>query len=223
MPYTGGQPAFSGGEIGENLLGRSDTQKYQTALRRARNVLLSTSGGFYNRPGLLDCGAIRTPNAKARLIPFQFSVSQAYAIELGHLTMRFVANGGYVLGKELRVLSIIPDPAGGRAVMDGPHGFRIGMEVYFTGIQGMTELNGRTARINGVSVDQFTFDIDVSGFGAFTGATGGVAGDAEGGTGGNPAPPPPDEPTPPPPPFVDIEPLPDILPPYDRNGYEVLP
>ena len=65
------QPTFAGGEIADTLLARDDTAKFRTALRRARNVILSPEGGFYMRPGLLFAGPVYASNRRTRVVPFQ--------------------------------------------------------------------------------------------------------------------------------------------------------
>lgn len=178
-------PSFSGGEIGEHLLGRTDTAKYQTALRRMRNCLPMVGGGFYNRPGFRWAGEVKDSTRAAWLIPWQFSVSQGYALEFGHETMRVVFDGAYVTEYELIVTNITnADPA---QVTAPDHGYTTGEEVYFSNIEGMTEINGRSALVTVLDADNFTLDdVDSTTWGAFTGSGGGIAGDANGGEGGYP-------------------------------------
>lgn len=203
-------PTFAGGEIGDGLLARDDTAKFRTALRRARNMLISPAGGVYRRPGLLFAGAVYDSARRTRVVPFQFSVNQGYALELGHHTLRVVSNGGYILRRELEVTAIT-NAEFASVTTNGPHGYEDGWDVVFENIEGMTEINGLRGRILNHDATSFMVDIDTTAFGVFTGSGGGVAGDVDGGTGGYPAPPPepaPTDPPPPPPPFVDEEPYP---------------
>jgi len=91
------QPSFAGGEIGPSLYGRIDMAKYQIALRKCDNFIVRQYGGVENRPGTRFVGAAKYPNRKCRLIPFQFSTVQTYALEFGHGYMRVIKDGGYVL------------------------------------------------------------------------------------------------------------------------------
>ena len=77
------QPSFAGGEIGPSLYGRIDMAKYQVALRKCDNFIVRQYGGVENRPGTRFVGAAKYPNRKCRLIPFQFSTVQTYALEFG--------------------------------------------------------------------------------------------------------------------------------------------
>lgn len=204
-------PTFAGGEIGDDLLSRDDTAKFRTSLRRARNVLISPAGGFYSRPGLLFAGEVHDSPRRTRVIPFQFSVSQAYALEFGHNTLRVISAGGYVVRKELEVVSITDGGGFVIVITNGPHGYEDGWDVVFENIEGMTEINGMKGRVLNHDAVSFAADIDPTGFGIFTGSGGGVAGDVSGGVGGEPPPPSPPAPTDPPPvppPFVDFEPPP---------------
>ena len=212
-------PTFAGGEIGDDLLSRSDTAKYKTALRRARNVLLAPAGGAYNRPGMRFAGETYDSTKLTRPVPFQFSVNQGYCLELGDHVMRVLSQGGYILRKELLVTGITN---GLTAVIStsGPHGYVVGWDVVFQNIEGMTEINGRKARILAMTTDSFTIDLDTSTFGIFTGSGGGVAGDADGGAGGDPPPPDPGDPPEPTPPFVDTEPEPPVYRPVFHYGNE---
>lgn len=208
-------PTLAGGEIGDELLSRSDTAKFRTGLRRARNVLLSPAGGAFNRPGMLFAGKVYDVVKRHRAVPFQFSTNQGYMLEMGHHTLRVVSQGGYILRKHLEVLSITNGPNAG-VVMNGPHGYEVGWDVVFQDIEGMTEINGLTARILFKDATSFTTDIDSTDFGVFTGSGGGVAGNDDGGSGGDPPPPDPLDPPPPTPPFVDTEPEPPV---YGGNPY----
>ncbi|RZN40397.1 hypothetical protein FEK48_13160 [Escherichia sp. E2593] len=91
------QPSFAGGEIGPSLYGRIDMAKYQVALRKCDNFIVRQYGGVENRPGTQFIGAAKYPTRKCRLIPFQFSTIQTYALEFGHNYMRVIKDGAYVL------------------------------------------------------------------------------------------------------------------------------
>ena len=91
------QPSFAGGEIGPSLYGRIDMAKYQIALRKCDNFIVRQYGGVENRPGTRFVGAAKYPDRKCRLIPFQFSTVQTYALEFGHGYMRVIKDGAYVL------------------------------------------------------------------------------------------------------------------------------
>ena len=91
------QPSFAGGEIGPSLYGRIDMAKYSVALRKCRNFLVRQYGGVENRPGTKFIAATKISDKKCRLIPFQFSTVQTYALEFGDKYMRVYKDGGQVL------------------------------------------------------------------------------------------------------------------------------
>lgn len=97
MPISWIQPSFAGGEIAPSLYGRIDMAKYQVALRRCSNFIVRQYGGVENRPGTQFIAAAKYPNKKCRLIPFQFSTVQTYALEFGDKYMRVFKDGGQVL------------------------------------------------------------------------------------------------------------------------------
>ena len=187
------QPTFAGGEIAPRLAARNDVAKYKTALRRQRNFLGQSSGGVTFRPGFEFVSQVYNHAYPARLIPFQFSPTQSYAIILQESWMNFVYRGGLITGPEVLVVGITnASPA---VVTVTGHGFKAGQDVEFQGIKGMTEINGMVARIIAIiDANRFSVTLDTGYYAAFTGATGGVAASA--------LPPPPNPASPPaPPPF----------------------
>lgn len=91
------QPSFAGGEIAPNVYGRVDLAKYAVALRRCRNFIVRQYGGIENRPGTRFIAEAKYSDKKCRLIPFQFSTIQTYALEFGDGYMRVFKDGGQVL------------------------------------------------------------------------------------------------------------------------------
>lgn len=137
--------------------------------------------------------------APVRLIPFQFSIEQTYALEMGQGYMRPAANGGLVIEDRLTITDLTPGVT--TTVEAAFHDYEIGDQVYFAGVEGATELNGRIGRVIAApDDDHFTVDIDSTGFSAFTGDTGGTTRIAPPPPAPPPPPVPPPAPTPTPPP-----------------------
>lgn len=267
MAMRMGSANFSKGEISEELIGRVDVPAYQTALRRARNVVILKYGGVTKRPGtrlvaevyagsslatvtasiaagvmtvsavasgtlvagqslsgagvadgtIIDAqltgaiGGVGTysvspsqtvadtamsaiGNQAVRLMPFQFSLEQTYALELGQGYMRPAALGGMVIEDKITITAIARGAT--TTIAAAYHAYHVGDQVYFSGIAGMVELNGKIGRVlSVVDAGHFVVDIDSSGFSAFTTDTGGTARTAP-----PPLPPPPPPVLPPPPP-----------------------
>ena len=91
------QASFAGGELSPALWARTDLAKYQTGLRLAKNVFVHPHGGVSNLPGTWYVGETKYPTRTVRLIPFVYSVEQAYVLEFGHKYLRVIMNGDYVL------------------------------------------------------------------------------------------------------------------------------
>ncbi len=207
MAFRAPMNSFGGGEIGRQVRARDDTQKYKSGLDQALNILLLPAGGFYNRPGFRFASTLRDSTGIGRLFPFTFSLNQSYALEFTNELMRVYYDGGLVLRNELIVTGA--SNTNPLTVTIPANGYEIGWDIYFTGQLGMLELNGQTLTVTNVAGEVVTFGgVDATGWGVWTGSTGGVAGDADGGTGGDPPPPDPDDPPPDLPPIYDDEPPP---------------
>jgi hypothetical protein len=185
MPFRVDDPSFSGGEIAPATAARIDTAKYRTALKQERNCIGQVAGGVTKRQGFEFVGEVRDSSHLVRLIPFQFTLGQAYAIEFGNMTARFATRGGYLLETSLTIQNITnSNPA---VVTCDAHGYTTGNSVYFSGIQGMQNMNGRTLFVTVIDANTFSVPVDTTNFGVFSGDTGGIAGNANGGVGGQPA------------------------------------
>lgn len=97
MAIKGLQVSFAGGELSPALWARMDLAKYQTGLRLAKNVFIHPHGGVSNLPGTWFIGKAKHKDKKIRLIPFVYSVHQAYVLEFGHNYMRVLKDGDYVM------------------------------------------------------------------------------------------------------------------------------
>ena len=175
MNFRTVQVNFSRGEIAPALYGRFDVDAWQSALKKARNVLVLKYGGVTKRPGTRLVAEVLDSSEGNRLIPFQFSLTQTYALELGQGYMSPCAFGGRVVEEELAITAITnANPAQVTAIY---HAYVAGDYVYISGVAGeMGELlNGRFwPVVASVNADNFTIDVDTTGVAAFTSATGGI-------------------------------------------------
>src|SRR5436190_3531557 len=89
--------SFAGGEVAPALYARTDTHRYQTALRTMRNFIAQRHGGAANRPGTELVREVKTSANVARLIKFIFNAEQSYVLELGDRYVRFHQNGGVLV------------------------------------------------------------------------------------------------------------------------------
>src|SRR5574343_479111 len=86
--------AFNVGEINPTLAGRVDLENLRRACAKMRNFIPNVLGGAFRRPPLLHVGDVLAPTSKARLIPFNYSATTKFQIELGPATMRFWRGDG---------------------------------------------------------------------------------------------------------------------------------
>lgn len=192
MAQRTGSFNFSKGEIAEELIARVDVGSYTSAAKQATNVVVKKYGGLRKRPGTRLVAPAWDGTHPVRLLPFQFSLQQAFALEMGQYYMRPAANGGLLIEQKTKVTAITK--ATNAQVTAALHGYVVGDQVYFSGITGMTQINGRFGKVLTVpTANTFTVDINTTGFSTFTGSDGIV----------NSVPPPTPTPTPtptPPPP-----------------------
>jgi hypothetical protein len=136
------------GEQSPAMGGRADLAAWQVGLKTARNVYTHVTGGVSNRAGLAFGGVSKESNRTVRLIPFIYSVDQAYVLELGHLYMRVIKENGYVLRPGVAVTGATNASPG--VISSTAHGAVVGEQVTFAGVGGMTRLNGRAFDVNTV-------------------------------------------------------------------------
>lgn len=95
------QCSFVGGEFGPSLFGRTDITQYANAAAIIQNFLIRPFGSLVSTPGTQFVNACVTGGsttlAGVRLIPFIFSVTDAYIIEMGVGYFRFYTNGSVVV------------------------------------------------------------------------------------------------------------------------------
>ena len=89
--------SFAGGEIAPSLYARTDTSKYQTAVRLLRNWLIHRFGSISNRPGTRYVAGVKDHTKTVRLVPFVFNDEQTYVLEFGDNYIRFVRDGAQLL------------------------------------------------------------------------------------------------------------------------------
>lgn len=87
------QPTLSGGELSPGLHGRIDLARYATSLKTCRNIITKPSGGATKRPGFLFRGRVKYSDRATRIIPFIYSTSVNYLVEMGDGYFRFWVDG----------------------------------------------------------------------------------------------------------------------------------
>ena len=185
---------FSRGIFTPELYSRKDVDLWRAGVKEAKNVVMLRRGGMQRRMGTRLVWKIVEDNV-TRPIPFTYSGDESYLLLFGQATMRPFYRGGTILETEFTILSITK--ASNALVGCTNHDYSVGDQVFFWGVEGMTEINGKFGIIQTTpDADSFTVDIDTTNFSTFTGSGGGITNP------GTPAPPPPPPvpPAPPPPP-----------------------
>jgi hypothetical protein len=96
MKVTLQQLSFTSGVWSPSLYSRTDIKQYAGALKTLQNMIVHPHGGASNRGGTQFIKEVKDSTKKVRLIPFQFSVEQAYVLEFGDLYFRIYMDGGRV-------------------------------------------------------------------------------------------------------------------------------
>ena len=91
------QNSFSGGEFGQKVLGRTDSERYKQGLDTCLNYLPTTQGPLIRRPGFKYLNDAKDPSKPPTFIPFKFSAKQNYILEFGDFYVRFYTNAGQIL------------------------------------------------------------------------------------------------------------------------------
>ena len=164
-----GQVNFSKGELSKDLFARVDVSSYAAGLKRAENVVIMKRGGLRNRMGTRLVAELPGPG---RLLPFEFSTDQAYALAMTQGKMQPLALGGAVLEEELEITAVTnANPA---QVTVPYHGYETGDEWFASNVEGIEEINGRVFTITVVDDDNFTIGVDSTDWGVFNGSGGGT-------------------------------------------------
>jgi hypothetical protein len=88
------QTSYAAGVLAPSLHARTDLAKWQIGLAEANNMLVHVHGGISNRPGTRYVGDALGQN---RLIEFEYSADDTYALEFTDLKMRIIRDGSFVV------------------------------------------------------------------------------------------------------------------------------
>ena len=121
----------------------------------------------------LSFGTSYVPSSRGRLIPFKFSELSVHQLCFRAYAMRVFTNGGIQL--EATGAAITGATQANPVVVTAvAHGFENQDDVLISGVQGMTQLNGRYFTVSNATADTFELTgINGTGFGAYT--SGGTA------------------------------------------------
>lgn len=162
---------FSKGELSPELQARIDTNQYGAGAKRMRNFIIQKYGGASFRPGFRYVGEADITTTTPRYLPFQFNIEQAYVMVLDEGYMRLLALGGMVIEDNLLITAITK--AINAQITTAYHAYIVGDKIFFNGVTGMTEINGRTGTVVAVvDANNFTVSIDTRSFTTFVSSSG---------------------------------------------------
>jgi hypothetical protein len=90
------QTNFTSGEISPYMQSRTELAQYGNSASIIQNAMVRPHGGIMKRPGTIYVGEVKNSANFTRLVPFEYSNTDAYAIEMGAGYFRFFRNGAAV-------------------------------------------------------------------------------------------------------------------------------
>ncbi len=147
---------FTAGELSPRLNGRTDLSKYFNGVSTLENFVVHPHGGVSRRPGTVFVNEAKDSSVKVRLVSFEFSTTQAYCLEFGALYFRIYKDGGVVTETAQNITAATK--ANPCVVTISSHGYSNGDHVVIASVAGMTQLNGRTYKVAGVTTNTFELD-----------------------------------------------------------------
>lgn len=94
---SGLQNNFSAGELSSLVQGRVDADRYKQGVKTCLNFIPYLQGPVVKRSGSYFVSAVKDSTKATRLIPFEFSTTQAYMLEFcGDGFIRFYKDGGII-------------------------------------------------------------------------------------------------------------------------------
>src|SRR5882672_10739341 len=170
------QTSFNSGEWSPSLYAQVNLKQYHSGAALLRNFFVDTRGGATTRPGTRYVATCKS-NGIVRPIPFQASFLVSYLLEFGQGYVRFFNNGAPVLEAAKTITAATQANPG--VITSNAHGFANGDWIVISGVVGMTQLNGNTYIVAGVTAntfaltDLFANTINTTSFGAYV--SGGLA------------------------------------------------
>src|SRR3990167_2127401 len=166
------QNTFNAGELSSLLLGRQDVDKYGSGLFVCLNAIPLTQGAWTRRPGTAYLHQCKFHSKIARLIAFQYSITQTYILEFGEEYIRFFTSHGILTNTAQSITSITKAAVG--VVTKNSHGYSNGDRLYLSSMLGMTQLANREVVVTNQTANTFElYDsngaaIATTGYGTFT-------------------------------------------------------
>lgn len=164
---------FAGGQLSRKLLGRIDLTSYPLGAKILRNFIPEVQGPATYRGGFKH--VVRTHNNESSfLLPFTFNDEQAYVLEFSDQKLRFFSDGGVITEDEKTITNTTQANPG--VITSASHGYSSGDQIFISGVEGMTELNGLFYLVVRIDANSFSLTdldgnaIDTSAYSAYSGS-----------------------------------------------------
>ncbi len=152
------QNQFNAGEFSPLLYGRTDIDKYPAALTVSENGIPLIQGPWTRRPGTKFAAEVKDSTRDTRLVRFEFSTTQAYILEFGHLYVRFFRDNGRITLTSQDITGITKaNPA--VVTYAGADTYANGDRVFLSGVSGMSQVNNREFTVANVNAGANTFEL----------------------------------------------------------------
>src|SRR5581483_2385259 len=165
------QSSFNSGEWAPNLWARTDLEKYHSGAALLENFFVDYRGGASTRSGTKYVLRAYKDTFPVRLIPFQASISTGFVLEFGERYIRFHRNGAPVLEAALNITGATQ---ANPCVVSVVNSYAVGDWVYISGVNGMTQLNGKYYIVAAAAAGSITLNdlfgnpVNSSTYGAWT-------------------------------------------------------
>lgn len=100
------QPTFAKGQLAQELQGRVDTAAYKSALATALNVIVPTSGGVKNRPGMRFVDFAAQNGNPSRIRRFRFNTTNTFLLEFSETSLRIIQDDAFILNPSQAVTAV---------------------------------------------------------------------------------------------------------------------
>lgn len=160
------QTNFTAGELSDFIDGRVDYPPLSSGVKIAENFIVLPEGGVFRRKGSRLIAPAFSDSTKSRLIPFQYTTDQSFALEFGNLKLRFFSNRSRLVETAKNITAITKaNPA---VVTSNAHGYANGDVLNLAAILGMVELNGKEVTVANATTNTYQLlGIDSTNYGTY--------------------------------------------------------
>lgn len=150
--------SFNAGELDPLLQQRTDIDRYGASLQLLSNMIATPQGPTICRSGTEFITTVRDETQYSRLVSFEFSEEQTQVLEFAQDRIRFLDEAGLQVydPEDVEVLNAPTDVI---RLRSSTLGASVGDQIVLLGFPAQYNLNGVTANVVAVSVNDYTLDI----------------------------------------------------------------